>query len=414
MLEGRRIAVVEDDEIMGTSLVQRLELEGAEVIWLRQIVRAVGALRSPRAPIDAVVCDIRLPDGTGEELFTTLLQTASPPPFLFITGHGGIEQAVRLMKAGAADYVTKPFEMSVFLERISLLLSNREEEVALPPLLGISPQARQVDAQAAEAATHGRPVLIRGGPGVGKGLVARRIHALSDRRAAPFVAVNLAREPDHEAALFGPAGALARTGEGVLFLHAVSRMAGAVQERLLAALDAGFEGRVIAACGIDLQGAVARRGFSPDLFYFLAGVEIAIPPLDERPEDAVWLMHRVFERANAERAEPLAGISRLAEEAVRGHSWPGGGRELRARVTSGVRTARGDRLQPSDLFPERVAEGDHFPSLAEARERAERRLIIEALERAGGQTTRAARLLKVSRTTLWEKMQRLGIAAAED
>ncbi|PZR00860.1 MAG: hypothetical protein DI533_10155 [Cereibacter sphaeroides] len=115
MLEGRRIVLVEDDEIMGGSLVQRLTLEGAEMQWHRQIARALPAIRTPRKPVDAVVCDIRLPDGTGEELYATLTRTMRPPPFLFITGEGGIDQAVRLIRSGAADYIVKPFDIGAFL-----------------------------------------------------------------------------------------------------------------------------------------------------------------------------------------------------------------------------------------------------------------------------------------------------------
>ena len=150
MLKGRRIALVEDDEIMGASIEQRLRLEGAQVVWLKHMQRAVGALRTPRAPVDAVVCDIRLPDGTGEELFATLCRTASPPPFLFITGQGGIDQAVRLLQAGAADYVTKPFEMSRFLDRLSHLLRPKGSAVEQP--FGISPAARRIGELVAQAA----------------------------------------------------------------------------------------------------------------------------------------------------------------------------------------------------------------------------------------------------------------------
>jgi DNA-binding NtrC family response regulator len=119
MLEGRRIVLVEDDEIMGASLVQRLTLEGAEVQWHRQIARALPAIRTPRKSLDAVICDIRLPDGTGEELYDTLTRTSHPPPFLFITGQGGIDQAVRLIRSGAADYIAKPFDIAAFLTRLA-------------------------------------------------------------------------------------------------------------------------------------------------------------------------------------------------------------------------------------------------------------------------------------------------------
>lgn len=203
MLKGVRIALVEDDDFMGNSLVHRLELEGAEVIWLRQVGRALGALRTPRAPIDVVVCDIKLPDGTGEELFNRLCETATPPPFLFITGHGGIDQAVRLMRAGAADYVTKPFDMPVPLDRLSSL-ARRAPRDEFPAVLGVSPAARRVEDPAREAAEQDRNVLIIGGPGTGKGTLARHVHEQSDRRAAPFIAVNLAREANAAEKLLGP------------------------------------------------------------------------------------------------------------------------------------------------------------------------------------------------------------------
>ncbi len=408
MLNGFRIALVEDDEFMGRSLVQRLELEGARVVWLRQVGRALGALRTPRAPIDAVICDIRLPDGSGEELFNRLHETASPPPFLFITGHGGIDQAVRLMRAGAADYVTKPFEMPVLLDRLVLLLREAPKD-ELPPLLGVSAAARRIETLAREAARGERNVLIIGGPGTGKGLVARRIHEQSDRRAAPFVAVNLAREPDAAQALFGPGAALERVGEGVLYLHALSLLPGDAQAGLLARLERGFAGRIVASCGHEISQMRVDDGMAAELLYRLGMTEIPVPPLGERPEDALWLMSRLFAPMNARRAAPLEAISRLSEEAVRGHDWAGGGRELRARLAQGVATAPGPLLQPADLFPERVADSAGTVTLAEAREAAERRHIIEVLDRCDGQVGKAAAVLKVSRTTLWDKMQRYDI-----
>lgn len=188
MLKGRRIALIEDDEIMGASIDHRLRLEGADVVWIKLMQRAIGALRTPRAPIDAVVCDIRLPDGTGEELFATLCRTTTPPPFLFITGQGGIDQAVRLLQAGAADYIPKPFEMGQFLDRLSHLL--RPKGVALSEPFGTSPAARRIGELVAQAASSDRPVLIRGAAGTGKALVARRIHAQSERSLAPGSVAN--------------------------------------------------------------------------------------------------------------------------------------------------------------------------------------------------------------------------------
>ena len=116
ILENRHIALVEDDEIMGGSIAQRLELEGARVVWMKTKTVALGAIRTPYKKFDAVVCDIKLPDGTGEDLYMALCDHSVPPPFLFVTGHGGVDQAVRLIHAGAADYLTKPFNMDQFLD----------------------------------------------------------------------------------------------------------------------------------------------------------------------------------------------------------------------------------------------------------------------------------------------------------
>lgn len=403
MLTGHRIALVEDDEIMGASIVQRLELEGAEVVWLRLAARAVGALRTPRAPIDAVVCDIRLPDGTGEEVFAALCRTTVPPPFLFITGQGSIQQAVRLLHAGAADYIVKPFEMRVFLDRL-LALVRPAAHGAGEPLLGPSPAARRVETLARAAAAQDGPVLIRGGPGTGKGLVARRIHAMSDRAAAPFIAVNVARDPDVTEALFGPAGACAAVGEGVLFLNAIDRLGADDQTRLSDWMDREPPCRIIAACGVPPGGLVRS-----DLWARIDRFGIPVPPLAERTDDAVWLLHRIFASLNPRRMTPFRGISGLTDQAVRGHDWPGNGRELRARLVQAMATASGDRLFPADLFPERQAAGPGIATLAEARDAAERSQILIALERTGGQIAESARLLRVSRSTLWEKMQKLGL-----
>lgn len=415
MLRNRYIVLVEDDEIMGGSLLQRLELEGAQVLWLKQMVRALGAIRTPKKPIDAVICDIGLPDGSGEELFSTLARTATPPPFLFITGQGGIGQAVRLIKLGAADYVTKPFDMAVFLERLGLLVATGEKPLQdddFPPVLGISVAARRIEALIVQAAKTSQPALIRGGPGTGKDLVARRIHDLSDRSAAPFVSVNLAREADAETALFSPACGFDAVGEGTLFINAVSRMTAQTQSRVLERLEQSFDGRIVAACGTDLEALMGQGAFHSELFYRLARIEIPIPPLNTRPEDAVWLLQQLFHKLAPRHAPGLTGIGTLCEEAVRSHDWPGGGRELRARVLRGLAMATGPLLQPSDLFPERLAQPSDMMSLAEAREAAEKAQIIAALDRTDGQIGEAARLLRIARTTLWEKMQKLGLSGS--
>ncbi|MFN6980171.1 MAG: sigma-54-dependent transcriptional regulator, partial [Gemmobacter sp.] len=287
MLSGRTIALVEDDEIMGASLQQRLALEGAEVVWLRTVARALPAIRTPRRPFDAVVCDIRLPDGTGEALFLTLLRTSSPPPFLFITGQGEVAQAVRMLRSGAADYIAKPFDMRAFLERLALVALPRMAP-DLPAQSGISAAARAVDRQVGEAAGTDAPLLIRGLPGLGKGRIARRVHDLSDRRAAPFVVRDALQDVVDASRL---RLAEAEAGEGSLVLLGVGRLTADAQDALMSVLRKGTP-RVLATAGLGLEARVAAGMFRADLLDALRHHEIVVPPLSERVEDAVWLAGR--------------------------------------------------------------------------------------------------------------------------
>ncbi len=402
MLEGRRIVVVEDDEIMGASLVQRLELEGAQVQWHRHIARALPVIRTPRRPIDAVVCDIRLPDGTGEELYDTLTRTGHPPPFLFITGQGAIDQAVRLIRSGASDYIAKPFDMGPFLARLRDIMRPPDVEEMLNEI-GVSRAARLLERSLHDSAERDTPLLIRGAPGLGKLKIARRVHAQSDRRAAPVIILDAIADPVTSASL---ERAIDSVGEGSLIVVGVGRLDLLAQEVLLRAARSA-RCRLIATAGLRIEEKVPG-GFRADLLALLMEGEIVIPSLSERPEDAVWLASRLFPHFNARRNTPLAGIAASAEEAMRAHDWPGNGRELRARLHRAVWAAEGDLVLTSDLFPERAGD-EGLQSLAEVRDEAERAQIAMALERTGGQVGEAAKLLRVSRTTLWEKMQKLGL-----
>lgn len=404
MLTGRHLVLIEDDALMGGSLVQRLKLEGADVTWVRQAVRGISAVRTPRKPVDAVICDIRLPDGTGEDIFNAVARRVAPPPFLFITGQGEIDQAVRLLRAGGTDYMTKPFDMRGFLDRLVHIL-RPDSGADLPAQTGISPLARQVDALAAEFAAHERPVLIRGDRGLGKARIARRIHEQSDRRAAPFVTVNPLRG-DISADLLS--SEFDRAADGTLFVNGLGRLDKASQGRLMDRLGAP-RFRLIASCGTRIVEKVEAGGFRADLFYALVTNEILVPPLSGRGEDAVWLAGQMFNALNERRAVPLRGISDLALTSIRDHDWPGNGRELRSRLLRAMDVARGDWIFPADIFSDLDEEDRHVQSLSQARDAAERRQIVKALERTGGRVAEAARLLKVARTTLWEKMQKLGL-----
>jgi DNA-binding NtrC family response regulator len=401
MLEGRRIILVEDDEIMGASLIQRLTLEGAEVQWHRQVARALPAIRTPRKSLDAVICDIRLPDGTGEELYDTLTRTSHPPPFLFITGQGGIDQAVRLIRSGAADYIAKPFDIAAFLTRLATVMRPRADQ-EMPPETGITIAARSVDRQVTEAAARDTPLLIRGSQGLGKLRLARRVHDLSERRAAPILICNALRDRVGASEV---EKAVVEVGDGTLVLIGIGELDASAQDSLMAALAAPHF-RLIAT--LVLQGDDEAQGLRADLLSLLRSHEIVVPPLADRPDDAVWLATQLLPGFNARRKVPLTGIAATAEEAIRAHGWPGNGRELRARLMRAVEAAEGGMVMTADLFPERAADEAMRP-LSEVRDAAEKAQIMAALDRTQGQVGEAARLLRVSRTTLWEKMQKLGL-----
>lgn len=434
-LEGRRIAIVEDDPIMGESLVQSLTLEGAEVVWWKDGREAIDGLR--RLNPDLVVCDIRLPDIDGETVFRSLARRQRIPPFLFATGHGNIEQAVSLIRAGAGDYISKPFEMPDFLARVNALIQKADAH-ASTGLLGVSDAMRRVEKLLDRLAARTAPVLILGETGVGKEICARYLHDRGRNPSGPFVAVNCAAIPTElmESELFGHekgafSGATAmhkgyaeRAKDGTLFLDEIGDMPLPMQAKLLRLIEdrhftrvggeqaVPFQACLICATNAQLDKAVAEGRFRQDLFFRINVMEVAVPRLADRPDDIPWLLRQFFEQFKGDANVELKGFSSIAEQAALEHRWPGNVRELRNRVERAILLAAGPWIMPSDLFPEiEIAKGEtpRTGSLRTARDDAERRQIERALQETGGQIIEAARILDVSRTTLWEKMKRLGI-----
>lgn len=431
------IAILEDDPVMGASLLQRLELEGYRATWWRSGAEALQALR--RQPARLMVCDLRLPDLDGEQVFRTATREGIAPPTLFITAYAEIDHAVRLMRAGAGDYLAKPFAMRDFLERVdSLLQRGGTEGRGEAGALGASPAMRQLETLLRRVADIDSTLLLHGETGVGKEVAARFLHAVSNRAAAPFMAVNCAAIPadlleselfGHERGAFTGAqarhlGYAERAGQGVLFLDEVAELSPALQAKLLRLLQerrftrVGGEtalpckARLLCASNADLESRVREGRFRADLLYRINVIPLTIPPLRERPEDVTLLLHRFTEEFARELQRPVTGISSLAEEAALAHDWPGNVRELRNRIERAVALALQPLLGPADLFPEQggAASTDAaMASLAEVREAAEARQIRRALQSTGGQMSKAAEALGISRTTLWEKMRRLGL-----
>lgn len=432
-----RIAILEDDPIMGESLQHRLTIEGHRVKWWTRGEQAVRELIDCPDAFDLIVCDIRLPDMNGEEVFRKASRETAAP-FLFMSGYGDIDQAVRLLRSGAVDFVTKPFDMTAFLERVSSSLRSREQPDA-SGMLGISRAMRNVEQVLRRYASHPLPVLIQGETGTGKEVSARFLHQISKRKSAPFIAVNCAAIPaelleselfGHEKGAFTGAhqlhrGYAERAGDGILFLDEIGDMPANLQAKLLRLIEDGtfhrvgseaplpFKARIVCATHQDI--GADGSSFRKDLFFRLSALPVRIAPLRERPEDILWLAQRFLDEIMEIRDTRVRGIGTLAEDAMLEHGWPGNARELRNRLERAAALSENLLLMPADIFPDVVTAFDapHIETLANAREAAERRQILRVLGATNGQISQAARRLGISRTTLWGKMTRFGIETSE-
>ena len=437
LLEGRVIGLVEDDLVMGESLVQGLSLEGSSVEWWKSADEAKRGIASSRP--DLVICDMRLPDGRGDQLFFDLAQSQVLPPFFFITAYGDIDQAVAVMRAGAADYTTKPFDLASFIMRASALI-QRGTLAQADVVLGPSPLMRDIEALLRKISDTRSPVLLTGETGAGKEVCARFLHSVSSRSSEPFIAVNCAAIPQDvmERELFGSRGVSGqsfhhgfaeRARGGILFLDEISDLSLHLQAKLLRLVEARefhrvggeqlveFRGRIVCAANQDLPSLVAKGAFRQDLYYRINSVIVNVPPLRERPDDIPWLAEQFLQKPIDDDEHFPRGMSSLAWEELLAHDWPGNVRELRNRIERAQALTKTEWLMPGDLFPD-AAKRTHplvqaFAPLAEARDDAERRQIIRALQKTQGQIIEAADLLKVSRTTLWDKMRRLHISSHE-
>jgi DNA-binding NtrC family response regulator len=432
------IVLIEDDPIMGESLTQRLVLEGYRCCWWRAGLDALAGLHEP-GDVGAIVCDIRLPDIDGEELFRRVLPTIGVVPVVFMTAFGDIEQAVRLVREGADDYLTKPFDIDTLLQKLTCLLARDAGRVSSVGVLGVSEAMRQLERLLRRVKDIDSSVLLIGESGVGKEVAAKFLHGVSNRCDGPFIAVNCAAIPadlidselfGHEKGSFTSALALhlgfaERASRGTLFLDEVAELPIGVQAKLLRLLQErlffrvggerqiALTARVICATNADLRSRVEQGSFRKDLYYRLNVIELRVPSLRERPEDILPFLRSFVTEYAEQFSRQVRSITLRAEHAALAYDWPGNVRELRNRVERAVALAEGTRLDTGDLFPgmePELGETRRIVTLADARVEAERRQIIRALLGSGGHVGAAAKHLRVSRTTLWDKMKRLSLS----
>jgi DNA-binding NtrC family response regulator len=452
-----KILIVDDDEGVRQILAQTLQSSGYSIATAESGERAVAMVRE--APIDLVILDLVLPRVDGLEVLRDLTTVRPEAAVIMITGHASVETAIKAMKMGAVDYIVKPFRMEEVelivgrsLERSRLRRENAalrrqlQMTYGLQNIVGQSPEMRRIQALVDQVASARSTALVTGSPGTGKELVARAIHFSGERRSQPFVPVSCGGIPEAllEDELFGHvrgafpeatsdrAGRIAAAEGGTLFLDEVSGLTPALQARLLRVIvEREFQPiggttripvdvRVIAATTTDLKALVSEGRFREDLFYRLSVIHIHVPLLRDRREDVPLLVQHFLARYCREMNAPAKHFSAEAMRVIAEAAWPGNVRQLENVVERAVALSFGKEELGREDLPREVLEentiempllhvgGDGF-SLDEVLASYEQRMLYQALEHAGWVKTRAAELLKIKRTTLIEKMKRLGI-----
>jgi two-component system, NtrC family, response regulator AtoC len=405
-------------------------------------------------PIDLVVTDLKLPGMDGLEFLQAIKRQNAALPVVVMTAFGTVETAVEAMKAGASDYVLKPFslaEMRMVIHKELDVRNLREENRSLrealgkryahPNIVARSARMQEVLGTVERVAPTNSTVLLGGESGVGKDLIARAIHEKSRRASGPFVKINSTAIPENllESELFGyekgafTGAAASKPGKfeiadkGTLFLDEIGDVPPAIQVKLLRVLqEREFERlggtrtikvdvRLIAATNRDLRAALEEGTFREDLYYRLNVVPIDIAPLRERREDIPELVHLFISRFCDESRKPVADITPEAMQVLVNYHWPGNVRELQNIIERACALAKGTVLEAADIHldlrPAKASNGgDHFLSEGMTLEQWEDEMIREALRRANGNKSQAARSLGLSRNALRYRLSKIGIA----
>ncbi len=446
MSEPLNILVVEDDLQLRDALCLTLECEGHRVLGAADGPAALRLLE--REAFNLVVSDLRMQPMDGIELLRAIRGREPHLPVLLMTAFGDVDKAVTAMRAGACDFMLKPFEPRVLIEHVA---RHAARPVQSEGLISADPRTRNLLALAMRVARTEATVLLTGESGTGKEVFARYMHAQSSRAGAPFVAINCAAIPENllEATLFGhekgsftgaqaaQAGKFEQAQGGTLLLDEISEMPLALQAKLLRVLQErevervggrkpiALDIRVLATSNRDMAKEVAAGRFREDLYYRLNVFPLQIPALRERPADIVPLA-RHFARLHG---SPAAGFAADAEALLTAHAWPGNVRELENTVQRAIILAGGDAVEASHLIISRqLAAPAGLPQPPAAIEEIqaarrsqaapsnmrdlERQHILETLAAVNGSRKRAVELLGISERTLRYKLQQYRMAGA--
>ncbi len=442
------VLAVDDDVAMCSVLEVGLTRRGFRVQTCTTSQQAIELLGANE--YDVLLTDLQMPGVGGIALCTETAAIRPGLPVVVITAFGSLESAIAAMRAGAYDFITKPFEMDVLgmaLRRAAEYMQLKqsilrlERQLAERPthehMIGESPAMRRVFERLERTADSEVTVLVTGESGTGKELVARALHDASPRRDRAFVAVNCAALPEAllESELFGHArgaftgaqasrsGLIARAEGGTLFLDEIGELPLSVQAKLLRALqervlrpvgsdqEVPFDVRLITATNRDLLAAVDEGRFRSDLYFRINVLDVHLPPLRDRGNDILLLAQQHLETTASATKKPVRGIAPEAAAKLRSYAWPGNVRELHNCIERAVALARFDHLTVDDL-PDSVRKytSSHVLVVAEspsefvALEEVEKRYILRVLDAAQGNRSVAARILGLDRKTLQRKL----------
>ena len=449
-----RVLVVDDDTEMCRLLEVTLGKKGYTVDARTTAPEAFDLLTA--TDYDVVVSDLNMKGMSGLELCERIAQNRPDIPVVVITAFGTFETAVAAIRAGAYDFITKPFEVDVLeltlrravqhrvlreeVKRLRRAVEDRER--GFEDLIGQSPAMLSVKELVQRVAETDTSVLITGESGTGKEVVARALHQRSRRSEGPFVAINCAAMPEalleselfgHEKGAFTDAkaktpGLFVQATGGTLFLDEIGDMPLGLQPKLLRALqerkvrpvggggEIGFDARIVAATNRDLETAVDEKRFREDLYYRINVIHVQLPPLRARGNDVLLLAQAFLQQLATQSGKSVVGLSTAAAEKILSYHWPGNVRELSNCVERAVALTQFDQLQVEDL-PEKVRDyrQSHIIVASEdasdlvPMEEVERRYVLRVLQAVGGNKTMAAQILGFDRKTLYRKLERYGV-----
>ncbi|MDA8084609.1 MAG: sigma-54 dependent transcriptional regulator [Nitrospiraceae bacterium] len=434
--------VVEDEKEVASLLSELLESVGARAYHAASGKDAV--VLAEKYPLDLVLVDLMLPDMGGVELIHRLRSQYPGMVFIVITSVYDTETIVAAVKEGASEYITKPFEVSYLTKLLAtyseLILLRKKAEAAgalpdspLDTMIGESPVMLNLKKTIREIAPYQSTVLITGPTGVGKGMIAGLIHSHSNCAGGPFVVMDCTTIPPAllESELFGYVrgsftgavtdrkGLVEMADSGTLFVDEVGELPLSLQAKLLRFIDSGFyrrvggvterhvETRIIAATNRDLDAMVRQHEFREDLLYRLNVITLQVPPLRQRGNDIRALANYYVSEYSRQLGKPVSGFTKESEQLIMAYTWPGNVRELKNIIERAVILSEGQwiNLKPFCLEPPSEAQGFSMPQHILSLSQLERKYIGHVLEQTGGNKTRAAELLGVTRKTLREKLK---------